>query len=101
MNIDIKKLKGISKELDELKNDEVMFVNDNGTSRFVVMPIEMYEMVEDLYKDEEESNELLNPQIKIVGPEGFQLSYDEYENVKKQINDAFEKIFKPKPEKLN
>ncbi|MDO4499792.1 MAG: hypothetical protein Q4B60_00815 [Erysipelotrichaceae bacterium] len=100
MNIDIKKLENISKELADLKKDDVIYVDEDGSSKYVIMPIGLYESVENSLIDD---NDTLNadPHIRIIGPEGFQLSYDEYESVKKQINDAFEKVFKPKPENLN
>jgi len=41
------------------------------------------------------------PQVKIVPSGELDLSYDEYERIKKQIMDAVEKTFMPKPEKLN
>ena len=39
--------------------------------------------------------------VRIATPDDLDLSYDEYERIKKQIMDAVEKTFMPKPEKLN
>ena len=49
----------------------------------------------------ENEGSVYNPVIKILSSGGLELSYDEYEKVKKQIMEAFDKTFKPRPEKLN
>ena len=98
MNVDLKKLKNITEELNELGKDDVLFVEDKGISKYVLMPIELYDEVEDLIKY---SKALANPQVKIISNEDIELSYEEYERIKSQIIEAVDKTFKPKPEKLN
>ena len=38
--------------------------------------------------------------IKVAMP-SFDLSYEDYENIKRQVDEALDKAFRPKPEKLN
>lgn len=98
--VDINKIKNIKKELESLEKDEVLFVNEDGSSKYVCMPMELYETVEDFINVDEE--ELLkNTQIKVINANDIELTYDEYEKVKEQIIDALDRTFKPKPEKLN
>lgn len=98
MNIDIKKIENIRKELENLDQEDVLFVDEDGHSQYVIMPIEQYEFIEsflDINKVE------ATPNVKIIGAEDLEMTYDQYENVKRQLNEIFEKVFKPKPEKLN
>ena len=79
----------------------MLFISEKGNDKYVVMPIDLYETVEETLALYNEDNLVQNPQIKIINANNFELSYDEYETVKKQIMDAFDRTFKPKPEKLN
>lgn len=99
MEIDIKKLENIKTELDSLNKEDVLFINENGSAKYAILPIETY----DAFNDEvdEKNVPFFNPSIRILSPGNTELSYDEYEMIKKQIMDAFDKTFKPKPEKLN
>ena len=98
MNVDIKKLKNIKEELDNLGQDDVLYVEEKGISKYVLLPIELYDEVEDIVKFSQEMNK---PQVKIVNNSDIELSYEEYEQIKSQIMEAVDKTFKPKPEKLN
>lgn len=98
MNVDIKKLKNIKEELDNLSKDDVLYVEEKGISKYVLLPIELYDEVEDIVKFSQEMNK---PQVKIVNNSDIELSYEEYEQIKSQIMEAVDKTFKPKPEKLN
>ena len=100
MEIDIKKLENIKTELDSLDKEDVLFINENGSAKYAILPIETYDaFTEDV--EEENNAPFFNPSIRIFSPGNSNLSYDEYEMIKKQILDAFDKTFKPKPEKLN
>ena len=97
MNIDIKELENIKDRLEALSYEDVIFVDEDGKNKYVIMPVETYDLVENTMS-------LLNndnPQVRIANPEDIELSYDEYERVKQQILDAVEKTLMPKPEKLN
>ena len=96
MNIDINKLSEIKNELDSLSEEDVLFIDDQGKTKYVIAPIELYDRIEDLLGSYD-----YNPQVKVINSEDFELSYDEYERIKKQIMDLVEKTLMPKPEKLN
>lgn len=98
MNIDIKELENIKEKLEGLDEDDALFVDENGSTKYVILPINKFDNLEEIFKEDQGS---IMPAIKIINGDGFELSYDEYETVKKQLNEIFEKTFKPKPEKLN
>lgn len=97
MNIDIKELENIKDKLERLSYDDVLFVDEDGKNKYVIMPVDIYDTIEDTMSLLNSSN----PQVRIANPEDIELSYDEYERVKQQILDAVEKTLMPKPEKLN
>ena len=98
MNVDIKKLEAIKEELEALEEDDVLFVEDGDKAPYVLMRTEHYDFIEELYK---QSQGIMSPRVKVISGDNFELTYDEYEAVKKQLNDIIEQTFKPKPEKLN
>lgn len=98
MNIDIERLKEIKDELDAMNESDVLFIDEDRKAKYVIMPVELYDTLEDLL------NVLNAPapaSVRIAAPDEIDLSYDEYERIKKQIMEAVEKTFMPKPEKLN
>ena len=97
MNIDIEKVENIKDDLYHLGTNDVLFIDENGNSRYVVMPIELYDAIEDTAMM---VSSFSMPQVKIASPEDFELSYDEYERIKNQIMDVVEKTLLPKPETL-
>lgn len=99
MNIDIEKVALLKDELRHLKEGDVAFVNENGIARYVIMPVDMYDSIEDVMALIDGS--IAFPQVKLAGDSDIELSYEEYERIKKQIIDALEKTLMPKPEKLN
>lgn len=103
MEIDIKKLKAIKEDLDNLgEDDPVLYVSDKGDAKYVLMPIELFDEIEEILNPYvEEDNPSDSASIKVISSNPFELSYDEYEQIKEQILKAFDKTFKPKPEKLN
>ena len=98
MNIDIERLKEIREELDEMKETDVLFIDEDRKAKYVIMPVELYDTLEDLLSV---LNAPASASVRIAAPEEIDLSYDEYERIKKQIMEAVEKTFMPKPEKLN
>lgn len=98
MNIDIERLYEIREDLEALRQSDVLFIDENGKQRFALMPIELYEQLEDVLLM---LNAAPSATVKIAGPDDIDLTYDEYEMIKKQIMDAVERTFMPKPEKLN
>ncbi len=98
MNVDIERVSGIIDELDQLKESDVLFIDENGESRFAIIPIETYDAIDDMLAM---FNDASRMQVQIANPENIELSYDEYERSKQQIMDVVEKTLMPKPEKLN
>ena len=99
MNIDIEKLKDIRAELDSMEESDVLFVTENGTEKYAIVPIGLFDSVEEALSMAD--GPAFIPQVRIAGNEDIELSYDEYERIKKQILEALEKTLMPKPEKLN
>ncbi len=98
MNIDIERLKEIREELDAMNEADVLYIDQDRKAKYVIMPVELYDTLEDLLNV---LNTPVSASVRIAAPEEIDLSYDEYERIKKQIMEAVEKTFMPKPEKLN
>ena len=96
-NIDISKLEAIRDDLDFLEEGEVLFVDEQEQTRYVIVPVGIYDQLEELLMMLKEPAML--PVIRVN--EDIELSYDEYERIKNQIMEAVEKTLMPKPEKLN
>ena len=99
MNVDIEKLKEIREELDRMAESDILFVTENNTEKYAIIPIELYDAVEGILSGL--NDPVFIPQVKIAGNQEIELSYDEYERIKEQILEAVEKTLMPKPEKLN
>lgn len=97
-NIDIKYLNEIKEELDELEGEDSLFIEENGEPKFAIIPIEFFDALES-YRGIIEGNS--DSSVKVISNVKDALTYDEYENIKKQLIDVFDKTFKPNPEKLN
>lgn len=100
MNIDIKRISEIKDELDSLSEDDVLFIDEDGTTKYAITPVEFYDKAEDVLSTIE-AMDAMTPKVKIIGAGDGEMTYEEYERVKRLINDAVEKAFKPKAEKLN
>lgn len=96
MEVDVKKIKGLKEEFTKIdsKEEESLYITENGSIKYVLLPIETYDAL---------NNEDENPSatIKILNPMNPNLSYEEYEEVRRQVLEVLDKTFKPKPEKLN
>ena len=99
MSIDIGKLKEIREELDRMAESDVLFVTENNMEKYAIIPIELYDAVENMFTAL--NDPVYIPQVKIASNQEIELSYDEYERIKEQILEAVEKTLMPKPEKLN
>ena len=97
MNINIDKLLNIKDELDELNDNQALFIEEDDKVKYAIVPIETYDKLEELLAFDDLGN---NPNIKVIGPD-VELSYEEYERVKDGIMDLVEKALRPKAEKLN
>ena len=99
MNVDIEKLKLNREELEEMSESDVLFVTENNTEKYAIIPIALYDAVEDVLTTL--NDPVFVPQVRIASNQEIELSYDEYERIKEQILEAVEKTLMPKPEKLN
>lgn len=99
MNIDIKKLDVIRAELDDLKENQVLYIDEDGKTKYAIMPVEAYDKAEGVLEMFDDFSGDA-PKVKVIGPD-TELTYEEYERIKSGIMEAVEKTFKPKPEKLN
>lgn len=101
LNIDIKDLSNIKEELDSLgTNEDVVYVSDEDETKYVILPIETFDDLQQ-YKEAVDNQFSDNPGVKIISRKPVEMTYEEYEKIKKQLVDAFDKSFKPKPSKLN
>lgn len=98
-NIDVKELDNIKENLNSLANDDFMYVDEDGRAKYVIMPVELFDKYED-YRSLIEGG-ANGPQIRVLGDKIDGLTYEEYETIKRQILELFEKSFKPKADKLN
>lgn len=96
MEVDVKKIKGLKEEFAKIdsKEEESLYITQNGSIKYVLLPVETYDC---LNKEEDGPSAT----IKILNPMNPNLSYEEYEEVRRQVLEVLDKTFKPKPEKLN
>lgn len=99
MNIDINTLEVIKADLDDLKQDDALFIDEDGKTKYAIMSIEKFDRAEELMAMID-GMQGYAPKIKVIGS-NEDLSYEEYERIKALIMEAVEKTFKPKAEKLN
>ena len=48
MNIDINRITAIKDELDSLSENDVLFIDEENKTKYAIMPIELYDSLEDL-----------------------------------------------------
>lgn len=87
---------------DELKEDieDGLLVSKNGEDTFVVLKIDDYNELEYLKALTDMSPMAMGNNVRIITND-INLSEEEFEIVKKQLNDAFDATFKPKTSKMN
>lgn len=102
-NIDIKEVEGIKKQLDMLGDEDVVYIDEDGQSKYALMNLNYYEKLDSYRQLKEKSGPLFNTQVKIFsgGSPLDDLSYDEYEKIRNQLLEIFDKSFRPKNDKLN
>lgn len=97
-----KALDAIKEELQDIEDGEIGFVKDEeGNTKFVILAKEDFEVLEESKAILDEAKEVSENNVKIISNTMPDISYEEYEKLKQQLLDSFEKTFKPKPEKLN
>lgn len=103
-SIDIKELGLDLETIDEMLKENVVSIDDCGTPIFYVVPAEVYDSeIGDFCPDSFAplDQDQLTPNVKIIGPEGASLTYEQYKAAREQLISAFDKFFKPDAEKMN
>lgn len=101
--IDIKEKEMIIDSLSEVKEDNHLIITDGKEEKLAVITMSEYIKFMDLI----ELDKKIHPfkygeaEIQVINDENIEISYEEYENIRKQLLDALDKTFKPKLEKLN
>lgn len=98
MKIDINELDNLKEKLDVLEKDDILFIDEEGSSKYALMNIGIYEKFEEIVNF---MNNSRVPQVKIESNDDIEVSYEEYEQIKKQLLEVIDETFKPKPENLN
>lgn len=98
-NIDINRLNEIKNDLEEMKNDDALFIDKDGKAEYAIMKIERFDRAEELLNLMDDMN-VMKPEVKIVGT-NEEFTYEEYQSIKACINEIIDRTFKPKAEKLN
>ena len=83
---------------DMCARNDILYIEEDGKAKYAVVPIELFDQLEDVLTM---MNTPFDTSVRIAAPDEIDLTYDEYERIKKQIMEAVEKTFMPKPEKLN
>ena len=93
MEIDVKKIKGLDEGFDVLDSneDDAVYITEDGNVKYVMLTSEEYDSLVE---------KMPSASIRVLNPMG-DITYDEYEEIKRQVLEALDKTFKPKPEKLN
>lgn len=87
---------------EELKEDieDGLLVSKNGEDAFVVLKVDDYNEMEYLKALAEMNPIAMGNNVRIITND-INLSEEEFETVKKQLNEAFDATFKPKTSKMN
>lgn len=101
LKIDISKLEDIKEDLKMLDEDEVAFVNDGNNTKYVIMNADLYDELEYFKSLLDESSQMANSNIRVITNATNDLTYDEYEKIRKQLIEVIDKTLKPNPEKFN
>ena len=103
MIIDLDKYKKVRDQISNNDNEEII-IKLNG-ELFHIVDDDEYEIIKAVNDMANNTSEDIIPTAKINvvcnGENDFKLTYEEYEKIKQQINDVFDKTFKPKAEKMN
>ena len=95
--IDIDELAKILKDSDI---EDGLTILKDGEDAFTVLKYDDYQELL-YYKDLYDMTFGDQPNIKIMGAEDVNLSEEEFEMIKKQLNEAIDATFKPKTSKMN
>ncbi|MDO4198887.1 MAG: hypothetical protein Q4D13_07850 [Erysipelotrichaceae bacterium] len=95
--IDINEIINVSDKLKELGEDDAVLVAEDGVTKYAIIPIESYELIEQLNALSKPSD---NSGVFLAG-DVEELTYEEYERIKEAVLETLETSLKPKAEKMN
>ena len=95
--IDIDEVENLKDTLDELEDSEFLYLSEDGVEKYLVIPTKLLEQMNSYMSSFEDGHGA----VQIISPNPVNLTYDEYEAIKKQLNKVLDETFKPNPEKLN
>lgn len=102
MEINIKDYPKLEEVLEDLEKDDLLYIQKDGKDEYVLMPMSVFEEAESLM--DAINNNMPQTTVKVIRADGEtnpELTYDEYEKIKKQLIKTLDETFKPKPDKLN
>jgi len=91
----------LKEELEELEDGDVLSFTYGDEIKYVAMSSAVFDELDQIAEMFNSTAEEPGPNVKVIAPAGHDLSYEEYEKVKKQIIKALDESFKPNPDKLN
>lgn len=95
--VDINEIIDIKEKLSNLEEHDAVLVEEEGITRYAIIPISAYELLEQI-------NAMTLPQPGqnvVIAGDIEELTYEEYERIKSAVLETLEKSLKPKAEKLN
>lgn len=104
--INIKEVDYLNEILAQVKSHQPMIIQEGKEEKFAIITMEDYEEFMQLYHADLQRNPLKYGKPKEIHimtepNESFDMSEEEYEDIKRQLLDAIEKTFKPKTNKMN
>lgn len=99
--INIEDYPELKEDLEDLCEDDLLYIQEDGVDKYVLMPMSVFETAESIM---ETINNQPQTMIKVISNNGDvnpELTYDEYEKIKKQLIKTLDETFKPKADKLN
>lgn len=102
--VKVEDLKVIDDELDTLSDGDALIVCDGKEEKYAIITMSDYLDYQELIKFEAQMHPFKNgvtPEVHVLGDEDIEITYEEYESIKKQLLEALDKTFKSKLEKLN
>ena len=99
--IEIEEFEDLRNELEELDDEEVLVLSEDGKDKYMVVPLNLYEKYAEMFETEDGVENGEKAGVRVISSMPSDLTYEEYERVKKELIKALDETLKPNPEKLN
>lgn len=101
--IDVENINELDEMLNDIEDGDAVILSEGKEEKYAIISINDYCLFQELMELDRQINPFKYGQteIRIVNDDNIEVSYEEYENIKKQLLEALDKTFKPKLEKLN